>query len=256
MAEAFDPEAYLEEQLEGKPAAAEPPAKADDRKKEKSSKESGKDRERDRGDRDRDRDRAGKSGEKEKDRKDKDKDKDKKSSRHRSRSRSRDRKKDKDKKSDKDRERKRSRSNPRKSRSPRRRPTDEEREAERQLRKEEREAEERNRELEELDRDTRTVFAYNLSTKGGEREVFEFFGQAGTVLDVRIIYDRNTPKSKGMAYVEMSAQSEIPAALSLTGQMLMGQVVMVKASEAEKNLAWEAAQQQKKKELQCVGCRQ
>jgi hypothetical protein len=58
------------------------------------------------------------------------------------------------------------------------------------------------------------------------------------VLDVRIIYDRNTPKSKGMAYIEMALQTDIPACLSLTGQMLKGQVVMVKASEAEKNVAW------------------
>ena len=87
-------------------------------------------------------------------------------------------------------------------------------------------------------RDTRTIFAYNLSTKAGERDIFEFFGQAGSVMDVRIIYDRNTPKSKGMAYVEMSSQLEIPGALALTGQMLKGQCVMVKASEAEKNLAW------------------
>lgn len=33
-------------------------------------------------------------------------------------------------------------------------------------------------------------------------------------------------------------------ALTLTGQLLLGQAVMVKASEAEKNLAWEAQQQQ------------
>jgi RNA recognition motif-containing protein len=138
------------------------------------------------------------------------------------------------------------------------------------------------------------VFAYNLSTKAGERDIFEFFSQAGgvrprrsgrprehgtqhllhltrdsvhiervgaggvrtrscslatgaevlgrpcvmQVLDVRIIYDRNTPKSKGMAYIEMAQQTDIPACLSLTGQMLKGQVVMVKASEAEKNVAW------------------
>lgn len=35
------------------------------------------------------------------------------------------------------------------------------------------------------------------------------------------------------------------AALALSGQVLMGQAVMVKMSEAEKNLAWEAAEQQK-----------
>ena len=50
-----------------------------------------------------------------------------------------------------------------------------------QVKREQREAEERQRELEELDRDTRTVFAYNLSTKAGERDLFEFFTRAGGV---------------------------------------------------------------------------
>jgi len=38
------------------------------------------------------------------------------------------------------------------------------------------------------------------------------------------------------------AQEAVIQALSLGGQTLMGQTVMVKSSEAEKNLAWEAAQ--------------
>jgi len=84
------------------------------------------------------------------------------------------------------------------------------------------------------------VFAYNVSTKADERDLFEFFSKAGTVLDVRIIYDRNTPRSKGMAYIEMGKREDVNAALALTGTALRGQMVMVKHSEAEKNIAWEA----------------
>ena len=54
----------------------------------------------------------------------------------------------------------------------------------------------------ELDRDIRTVFAFNLSLKADERDIFELFSRAGQVLDVRIIMDRNTKKSKGFAYIE------------------------------------------------------
>ena len=43
-----------------------------------------------------------------------------------------------------------------------------------------------------MERSTRTVFAYNLSLKADERQVFEFFSQAGTVNDVKIITDKNT----------------------------------------------------------------
>jgi RNA-binding protein 39 len=55
----------------------------------------------------------------------------------------------------------------------------------------------------ELDRDIRTVFAYNLNLRADEKDIFKFFSQAGTVVDVRIISDRNTRKSKGFAYIEM-----------------------------------------------------
>jgi RNA recognition motif-containing protein len=182
-----------------------------------------------------------------------------------------------------------------------------------------------------MERSTRTVFAYNLSLKADERQVFEFFSQAGTVNDVKIITDKNTRRwvarlarivctacpaqdlralppsctgrcgrfdrcrapckmgpsnpaltrqcgrlrtcslakqchtpcsmllypthsppppyppcrSKGFAYVEMSRVEEVMAALALTGQPLLHQPVMVKSSEAEKNLAWEVAEQAK-----------
>ena len=65
-----------------------------------------------------------------------------------------------------------------------------------------REQRERERELRELDRDIRTVFAFNLPLKADERDLFEFFSKAGQVEDVRIIKDRNTNKSKGFAYIE------------------------------------------------------
>ena len=107
--------------------------------------------------------------------------------------------------------------------------------------------ERKRRELETLERDARTVFAYNLSTKADEREIFQFFSAAGTVNDVRIIYDRNTPTSKGMAYVEFAEESAVEPALACTGKILRNQVVMVKASEAEKNAAWKMERAAKKK---------
>lgn len=63
-------------------------------------------------------------------------------------------------------------------------------------------AREREKELAELDRDIRTVFAHNLPLRAGEEDLLEFFAQAGTVLDVKIITDRNTRRSKGFAYIE------------------------------------------------------
>lgn len=62
------------------------------------------------------------------------------------------------------------------------------------------------------------------------------------VTDIRLITDRHTKRSKGLAYVEFSKQEEVFVALTLTGQIMLGQPVMVKPAEAEKNIAWEAQQ--------------
>lgn len=194
--------------------------KSRDRSREK-SRDRGKDRDRDR-DRDRERER------------DRDRDKDSKH-RRRSRSRSRSRKsrsKSREKSRDKDRARAKTKS-PRRERTP----------------PEVRLAREKEKELKELERATRTVFAYNLNIKAEERDLYEFFSKAGTVTDIRLIMDRNTRKSKGLAYIEFAKQEEVFNALALTGHPLLGQAVMVKASEAEKNLAWEAQQQAKQNQL-------
>lgn len=73
-----------------------------------------------------------------------------------------------------------------------------------------REQREKERELKELDRDIRTVFAYNLPLKADERDLFEFFSKAGPIEDVRIIMDRNTRKSKGFAYIEYANKVNSP----------------------------------------------
>ena len=71
-------------------------------------------------------------------------------------------------------------------------------------------AREREKELAELDRDIRTVFAYNLNLKAEEKDLFQFFSTAGKVLDVRIISDRNTRRSKGFAYIEYARRVRQP----------------------------------------------
>ena len=61
----------------------------------------------------------------------------------------------------------------------------------------------------ELDRDIRTIFAYNLPLRATEKELFQFFSSAGQIGDVRIIVDRNTRKSKGFAYIEYANRVSI-----------------------------------------------
>ncbi|GLT86050.1 hypothetical protein SLE2022_042130 [Rubroshorea leprosula] len=91
------------------------------------------------------------------------------------------------------------------------------------------------------ERDQRTVFAYQLSLKASERDIYEFFSRAGKVRDVRLIMDRITRRSKGVGYIEFYDVMSVPMAIALSGQPLLGQPVMVKPSEAEKNLVQSTA---------------
>ncbi|MQL81804.1 hypothetical protein Taro_014259 [Colocasia esculenta] len=86
------------------------------------------------------------------------------------------------------------------------------------------------------ERDLRTVFAYQMPLKATERDVYEFFSKAGKVRDVRLIMDRNSRRSKGVGYIEFYDVMSVPNAIAISGQLLLGQPVMVKPSEAEKNL--------------------
>lgn len=101
-------------------------------------------------------------------------------------------------------------------------------------------------ELAQLDRTMRTVQVFNLNLKADERDLFQFFSQAGPLVDIKIIKDRQSGRSKGFAYVEFANKEGVAKAMALSGQELKGQPVMVKASEAEKNVAWHAAQAAKK----------
>eukprot|EP00741_Cyanophora_paradoxa_P008375 tig00001302_g8102.t1 len=92
------------------------------------------------------------------------------------------------------------------------------------------------REKAEYERDQRTVFVYHLSTKTDEKQLIDFFAIAGKVNDVRLIADRRTRKHKGFGYIEFENKESVPKALMMSGQMLNSMSVMVKASEAEKNL--------------------
>lgn len=50
-----------------------------------------------------------------------------------------------------------------------------------------------------IDRDSRTVFACQIHPKCDERDIFEFFSSIGKVVDVQLIRDNRTFKSKGSA---------------------------------------------------------
>lgn len=91
------------------------------------------------------------------------------------------------------------------------------------------------------ERDARTVFCMQLAARIRARDLEDFFSAVGKVRDVRMISDRNSRRSKGIAYIEFVDTSSVPLAIGLTGQRLLGVPIIVQASQAEKNRAAAAA---------------
>lgn len=72
------------------------------------------------------------------------------------------------------------------------------------------------------------LYVGNLPYTATEEELKELFGQAGTVTSVAVIKDRESGRSKGFAFVEMSTAEEAQKAIStLNGQMLGGRDLRV-----------------------------
>lgn len=59
------------------------------------------------------------------------------------------------------------------------------------------------------------LYVGNLPYSATDAELRELFEQAGTVTSVNIMKDRNTGRSRGFAFVEMSSQAEAEEAIKL-----------------------------------------
>ncbi|KAK9950007.1 hypothetical protein M0R45_005514 [Rubus argutus] len=217
-----------------------------------------KDRDRDRvGEREKERDRERSSRDKEKERERRDRDKEKEKEKEREKDKERDRKErrereDRERREKEDKESSRrsvsrsdreekersrrsvSRSDREEKERSRRSRSHSDRDREREVREKEREFEmnesRRFKDKKEMaepeadpERDQRTVFAYQMPLKATERDVYEFFSRAGKVRDVRLIMDRNSRRSKGVGYIEFYDAMDVPMAIALSGQYLLGQ---------------------------------
>ena len=59
------------------------------------------------------------------------------------------------------------------------------------------------------------LYVGNLAYSVGEDDLRTLFAQAGTVVSVAVIKDRDSGMSKGFAFVEMSSQAEAQKAISM-----------------------------------------
>ena len=67
------------------------------------------------------------------------------------------------------------------------------------------------------------LYVGNLDYKTTEEELHDLFAQAGTVLSVNLIKDRDSGRSKGFAFIEMHNQVEMENALKMFNSYYLDQ---------------------------------
>jgi len=72
------------------------------------------------------------------------------------------------------------------------------------------------------------LYVGNIDFQTSEYDLEQLFGKSGTVNSANIIADRETGRSRGFGFVEMSSQDEGEAAISeFNGKQLNGRAIVV-----------------------------
>ncbi|HSX36660.1 MAG TPA: RNA-binding protein [Patescibacteria group bacterium] len=72
------------------------------------------------------------------------------------------------------------------------------------------------------------LFVGSLAYSATDDDLAQFFAEAGTVVSAKVIVDRDTNRSKGFGFVEMSSDEEAKKAIdTLNGKDLAGRAVAV-----------------------------
>jgi RNA recognition motif-containing protein len=80
------------------------------------------------------------------------------------------------------------------------------------------------------------LYVGNLSFNTSGTDLEQLFSQHGTVQSAQVISDRDTGRSKGFAFVEMSSDDEARAAIAaLNGQQHDGRALTVNEARPKEN---------------------
>ncbi|HKG80223.1 MAG TPA: RNA-binding protein [Pyrinomonadaceae bacterium] len=80
------------------------------------------------------------------------------------------------------------------------------------------------------------LYVGNLSFQTTSQDLQELFGQAGTVQSANVIEDRDTGRSKGFAFIEMSTQEEANSAIEqFNGKEVGGRALKVNEAKPREN---------------------
>lgn len=76
------------------------------------------------------------------------------------------------------------------------------------------------------------LFVGNLTFTTTEDDLKNLFSPAGTIVDIKVVTDRETGRSRGFAFVEMSSAAEASQAISqLNGRDVEGRTIKVNEAE-------------------------
>ena len=80
------------------------------------------------------------------------------------------------------------------------------------------------------------LYVGNLSFQTTSQDIQELFAQAGTVQSASVVEDRETGRSRGFGFVEMSTDNEAASAIELlNGKEVGGRALKVNAAKPREN---------------------
>jgi RNA recognition motif-containing protein len=80
------------------------------------------------------------------------------------------------------------------------------------------------------------LYVGNLAFQTTSQQLQELFGQAGTVQSASVVEDRDTGRSRGFAFVEMSTQDEANSAIEqFNGKEVGGRALKVNEAKPREN---------------------
>ncbi|XP_041010995.1 squamous cell carcinoma antigen recognized by T-cells 3-like isoform X2 [Juglans microcarpa x Juglans regia] len=84
-------------------------------------------------------------------------------------------------------------------------------------------------------KDQCTAFISNINLKANCEDLRNFFSDVGGVHDIRILHDKFTGKSRGLAYVDFSDDAHLAVAVAKNKQMLLGKRLSIARSNPRKS---------------------
>ena len=80
------------------------------------------------------------------------------------------------------------------------------------------------------------LYVGNLAFQTTSQDLQQLFGQAGTVQSASVVEDRDTGRSRGFAFVEMSSQEEATSAIEqFNGKEVGGRALKVNEAKPREN---------------------